>query len=360
MKTQQTYRIIGLMSGSSLDGLDMAYCEFENVNGEWQFKVLQAETATYADVWVSRLRDLPTQAAEVYQQTHIYFGHYCAELVNAFISKNKITAVDFMASHGHTIFHNPKKGYTAQIGDGAAMAALTALPVVCDFRSSDIALGGQGAPLVPVGDLKLFSGYDFCLNLGGICNVTVNRQVNPVAYDIATCNQLLNHLAKKINLDFDVDGKIARSGNINQQLLDGLNQLPFYGQQPPKSLANSFTKDFLIPIIDYFEMPLESQLATATEHIAFQIATAINNFSTRKNETCLATGGGALNHFLVERIQHHTAVKIVLPDLLTIQFKEALIFAFLGMQRWQGIANVNSKVTGARKDTTGGCIYLPY
>ncbi len=345
------------MSGSSLDGLDIAYCRFERQANQWKGTLLQAETFAYSAVWESRLRDLPTQSALTYLQTHVYFGHYCASLVNDFIAKHELVGkVDFIASHGHTIFHDPARNYTAQIGDGAALAALTGVAVVADFRSTDVALGGEGAPLVPIGDLLLFNHYNYCLNLGGICNITCTDHNTVQAFDIAPCNQVLNYYANKLGFAYDSNGNLAAEGQVHQELVAALDELPFYKQAAPKSLANNFSTTVVIPLVNFAQLSEQDALATLTEHIAHQVADSLKG--TAEN-TCLVTGGGAFNATLIHRIQALTPVQLVLPDPLLIQFKEAYIFAFLGLLRYEEQPNTLHQITGSRMDASSGCIYLP-
>jgi anhydro-N-acetylmuramic acid kinase len=345
------------MSGSSLDGLDIAYCQFNKINGYWNGQIILAETYTYSELWVNRLRDLSTQNALTYLQTHTYFGHYCAELVSDFILKYELQNIDFIASHGHTIFHDPARNITGQIGDGASIAALTGIPTISDFRTLDVALGGEGAPLVPKGDIDLFSNYNYCLNLGGICNLTQKDGSHISAFDIAPCNQLLNYYAEKLGFSYDDKGKLARTGQVFEPLLDALNELPFYGLAAPKSLANNFSSSLIIPMVEYSKCGYIDALATLTEHIACQIARQLN---PSIGATCLVSGGGAFNSFLIERMQYHTKVQFHLPESKIIQFKEAYIFAYLGLLRWLEQVNTLATVTGASKDSCGGAIYLPY
>jgi anhydro-N-acetylmuramic acid kinase len=356
---KKEYNAIGLMSGSSLDGLDICYVNFYFENNLWDFEIIAAQSYAYSTAWVSRLRDLPTQSAVIYQQTHIYFGHYCAELVNKFIAQFEIDKqkIDLLASHGHTIFHQPHKNYTAQIGDGASLAALTGLLVVNDFRSTDIALGGQGAPLVPIGDTLLFNNYTFCLNLGGIANLTFQKDDKIIAFDCAPCNQILNTIANFVNLEYDAEGNIAANGEANNSVLQSLNNHTFYQLPFPKSLDNNFAKEIL-GILGGGNLNINDSMATASLHIGFQIANAINKFPSDK-ESCLVTGGGAYNATLINNIQKFTTTPLILPDDQIIKFKEALIFAFLGVLRIIEIPNVLSSVTGATKNHIAGAIYLP-
>ena len=350
--------IIGLMSGTSLDGLDIAHCRFELVNDSWHYQILQAETIPYSDSWQERLAGIDLANAEEFARTDSDFGYLAGELTKKFINKHHLEP-DFIASHGQTIFHQPGNRLTTQIGKGAAIAAMTAIPVVCDFRSTDVAWGGQGAPLVPIGDKLLFPDYAYCLNLGGIANISYDEEGVRIAYDICPVNMVLNTLAKKMNLPYDRDGKLASEGTIHTQLLDQLNQLPYYYQQPPKSLGKEWVESNINPLLDpLIQDPrsrIQDLLHTFCEHIAFQIGQ--NTGSNRVNKL-LITGGGALNEYLVERIRHHASAQVIIPDLQTIQFKEALIFAFLGLLRWRKEINCLSSVTGAKKDTVGGAIYF--
>jgi anhydro-N-acetylmuramic acid kinase len=262
---------------------------------------------------------------------------------------------DFIASHGHTIFHQPGRKLTSQIGKGSAIAAETRLPVVCDFRSLDVALGGQGAPLVPVGDMLLFSSYTCCLNLGGFANISYDESGRRIAFDICPANIVLNHFASQLHKACDENGDLARQGSLHQPMLDTLNNLPFYRMKPPKSLGKEWVLSEIHPVLQQFDLPVEDKLRTFVEHIAVQIAFAIR---TDDSASMLVTGGGAFNSFLIERICEKTALRVMLPDLLTINFKEALIFAFLGVLRWREEINCLSSYTGADSDNIGGAVYL--
>ncbi|MBE0648335.1 MAG: anhydro-N-acetylmuramic acid kinase [Bacteroidales bacterium] len=383
------YHVLGLMSGTSLDGLDIAYCRFERIGDRWTNKILQAETIPYSIEWQTRLRNLDNGTAADLAKTDIDLGHLMGATTKDFIQRHQVTA-DFIASHGQTIFHQPHLRWTTQIGKGSSIAAETGLPVICDFRSTDVAFGGQGAPLVPIGDRLLFSDYHYCLNLGGFANISYEREGKRMAYDICPTNMVLNTLTGQLGKAFDENGDLARSGSLLPDLLETLNQLPFYHQPPPKSLGKEWVDAHILPLImdtgygirdtgyGMRDMgygirdagygirdagseiaDLESRIAdllhTFTEHIAMQIG---KNTGTNRVNKLLITGGGALNNFLMERIRHHTAPQVILPDLQTIHFKEALIFAFLGLLRWRGEVNCLSSVTGASRDNIGGAIYL--
>jgi anhydro-N-acetylmuramic acid kinase len=270
---------------------------------------------------------------------------------NEFINTNRLE-VDLVSSHGHTIFHQPQSGFTCQIGDGAAIAAECQKTVVCDFRSLDVALGGQGAPLVPIGDKLLFSNYEYCLNLGGIANISFSKNDNHIAFDICPVNQVLNRLASEFGFEYDNGGQLAQKGKILPQLLKELNNLPYYQQSYPKSLGKEWVDSAIWPIISQYQ-GIENILCTFTEHAGIQIGDALNNPGR-----ALVTGGGTHNDFLIERINHYAKADIIIPDKKIIDFKEALIFAFLGLLRFEKQINTLKTATGAKKNSSGGCIYF--
>ncbi len=350
------YNIIGLMSGTSMDGVDLAHCTFENINEKIHYSVNIGETIPYPQAWYMRLRNLPNASAQEYAETHSLYGRYLGSLIKEFCTRHQLNA-NFVASHGHTIFHRPNKHYTSQIGEGAAIAALSGLPVVCDFRTGDVAHGGQGAPLVPIGDELLFGEFDYCLNLGGFANISYKFQNKRIAYDISPANIVLNYIANKAGKAYDKDGEMASGGSIDYNLLETLNNLEFYKQLPPKSLGREWLEEIMIPEIENVTLSDNNLLCTLTEHIAMQISTAVEGGN--EFQKVLVTGGGAFNKYLIDRIKAHTMVKIELPSSEIIHFKEALVFAFLGLLRWQGKTNCLASVTGANSDCCGGAIYMP-
>jgi anhydro-N-acetylmuramic acid kinase len=270
--------------------------------------------------------------------------------------------VHFIASHGHTIFHDPENKTTGQIGDGAAIAAVTALPVISDLRAMDIALGGQGAPIVPVGDRLLFGDYKYWLNLGGIANVSVKTDNGMVAFDLCPCNQLLDYFAKKKGLDYDDEGKLAASGKVSAEFCKKLSEIPFYELPGPKSLSNDFAKNEVIPMLDAGELSEEDALATGACHIADQITTNISRYQTGEEAAkLLVTGGGAFNKHLISMLEDLLKpinITVTVPDEQVIQFKEALVMALLGALRWREEENIFSSVTGAERDSIGGALWL--
>jgi anhydro-N-acetylmuramic acid kinase len=343
------------MSGTSLDGTDLAYCEFEETNSGFAFKIGVGETIPYPGNWLNRLISLPQSSASEYAETHTTYGRYLGELTHDFIVRHSLN-VDFVASHGHTIFHNPAKQYTSQIGEGAAIAAACGLPVVCDFRTGDVASGGQGAPLVPFGDMLLFAGYDYCLNLGGFANISMQKNDRRIAFDVSPANIILNHFARQRGKSYDKNGEMAASGQLHNELLTTLNNLGYYHLPSPKSLGREWVEKEMLPLFTHYNIGMEDAACTFSEHIAIQIAHCLENKGQKK---MLITGGGTFNTYLVQRISAHTNVSLVIPDQNTINYKEALVFAFLGLLRMLGKPNCLASVTGATKNVSGGAVYLP-
>ena len=276
----KNYNILGLMSGSSIDGLDMAYCAFTIADSDpttlkWQ--LMEAEMVPFSDVWRRRLQNLPRQNALTFAKTHMYFGYYMAELVNAFLEKHQLSP-DYISSHGHTIFHDPEKMMTAQIGSGAALSGKTGFPVICDFRTTDIAMSGEGAPIAPIADTLLYPGYDFYLNLGGIANVSYVSPDRTIAFDIAPANQILNYLAKKAGQEeYDTNGAIAATGNVYSPLMAGLNELEYFSLPYPKTISNDWIRNYVMKIYNYFDIPTEDKLRTACTHLAVKNSRSTEN-----------------------------------------------------------------------------------
>lgn len=349
------YNVIGLMSGTSLDGVDLAFCRFIVDNNKWNYEIVHAQTLEYPAHWKSRLSTLEQENALTFQQTNTDYGLYLGQLVSDFIIKNNIKA-DFVSSHGHTIFHQPEHKLTVQIGSGAAIAANCKLPVVCDFRTLDVALGGQGAPLVPIGDKLLFSEFDYCLNLGGFANISYEEKGVRIAYDVCPVNIVMNAIAEKMGCAYDDKGEMARSGMTSPYILNELNQLPYFKKSPnsPKSLGKEWVNENVFPLFSQYEIADIDILNTYCEHIAYQISKTIKESKAK----VLVTGGGAYNEFLMECIKKEVSAEIVIPDKKVIEFKEALIFAFLGVLRMRNEPNSLRSVTGAREDSCGGSIYF--
>lgn len=353
MYQKNSYKVIGMMSGTSLDGVDIAYCEFSYYEEKWHYSIKHAETIEYNNTWLIRLKELHKQPAFVFPKTDAFYGKYLGQLAKAFINKHKIE-VDFIASHGHTIFHQPEKGFTAQIGSGANIYAETGITTINDFRVVDVALGGQGAPLVPIGDELLFNEFDACLNLGGFSNISFKRKNKRVAFDISPCNIVMNPVANLLGVAYDDEGKFASDGIVNEELLMQLNNLSFYQKHSPKSLGAEWVTENFWPIVKHFQISPNDLLATFSKHIAQQIIEVIKN-NNLKN--ILTTGGGSFNKHLIGEINAHTSNALFVPNKNLINFKEALIFAFLGVLRIRKTENSLISITGALKNSIGGSIW---
>ncbi len=339
-----------------MDGLDIALVKFNEENDKYRFQILEAETLPYPDHWKTQLAEAFHKRPEDLVQLDKDYGRYLGEQVSAFAKKHNASP-DFVASHGHTIFHRPEEHYTLQIGDGQELAKACGFTVINDFRSEDVSKGGQGAPLVPIGDKLLFSDYEICLNIGGIANLSYDENGQRIAYDLCIANQALNYLAQMNGLDYDRDGELARSGEVSHDLLKKLNNLPFFIQEPPKSLGREFFETYQKDLLDCGTAghhSIADMLATFVEHIALQIALPISFLPKGK---ILCTGGGTRNKFLIERLQARTKHEVVVPEKMIIDYKEALVFAFLGLLRLGGKTNVLASVTGAESDSCSGRIW---
>ncbi len=352
---QQQFSALGLMSGTSLDGLDIAWVTFTVLPNGYNWKINAVETIDYPNDWENKLRDAHTLTPGELTNLDAAYGGFLGEAINEFISNKEITQLDFIASHGHTVHHQPENRITVQIGNGPQIMRKTALPVVCDFRVQDVLLGGQGAPLVPVGDALLFAKMDACLNLGGFANISYEKEGKHIAFDICPANIVLNQLANQLGLDYDFNGEKARMGNLIPDLLEGLNALSYFNQKPPKSLGREWVDENVLPLINT-KNEVQDVLHTYCEHIAMQIANSVKEINGNQ---ILVSGGGAFNSYLNERMKAHTKVNFILPNNDIVTHKEALIFAFLGLLRWIGKANCLASVTGAVSDHSSGRIFRP-
>ncbi|GAA4077259.1 anhydro-N-acetylmuramic acid kinase [Flavobacterium cheonanense] len=351
---KETYKIIGVMSGTSLDGIDLAHINFTIKDNKWRYQILESETISYSQDWLNKLKVAVSFSEENLIELNEEYTELLGNIIKSFITNHKIKNLDAVCSHGHTIFHQPQNGFTLQIGNLPKITSIIQEKVVCDFRVQDVKLGGQGAPLVPIGDRILFSEYDYCLNLGGFSNVSFEDNSKRIAFDISPVNTVLNFYANKIGLDYDDKGKIASSGKVDSNLLNELNALDYYKKSFPKSLGFEFVKEIVLPLIEKYSISIEDKMHTFTEHIALQTSLALPN----KTGKILITGGGAYNDFLIERMQFHLPkIEIIIPDNKTLEFKEALIFGLLGVLKLRNEINVLSSVTGAKMDHSSGIIY---
>lgn len=359
--------IIGLMSGSSLDGVDCVDADFW-FDGKWHFEIVAKDNVDYDDDWKRLLSDAfhydmsKPQDRAAMQALEVKYGRFLGQVTRQFIEKYNLKP-EIVASHGHTIFHKPQERYTLQIGDGQALANACGVTVINDFRTEDVLKGGQGAPLVPIGDKLLFADYPICLNIGGIANVSYDAGSERIAYDICIANQALNYLASRVvtpngtSMQYDRDGLIARSGKVDRKLLETLNSHPFYAQHYPKSLGREFFEENIRPLLDG-RSDNADLMATFVEHVAIQIGQATEHSHTEP-QPLLITGGGAKNKFLVERIQAHTQHRVAVPSVDIIDYKEAMVFAFLGLLRSRNEINVLRSVTGAESDSCSGQVFHP-
>jgi len=349
------YKVIGVMSGTSLDGIDLAYCYFSILGiDQWDFKFLTTETIEYPVHWKMKLKNAIHYSDQQIQDLDASYTEYLAEIISNFIQKHNISELDAICSHGHTIKHQPDKGFTIQIGNTKKLATITGFNVVCNFRVQDVQLGGQGAPLVPLGDRLLFSEFDYCLNLGGFANISLEKNKKRIAYDVCPVNIVLNHYSGLLGFDFDDKGTIAASGSIDDDLIKRLNTLDYYKQRPPKSLGLEWVISNIFPLIQSKNIETKDILHTFIEHIAMQLS---DQFS--ENKTVIATGGGAYNSYLLERLEYYSKIDLIIPLKELIDYKEALIFGLLGVLRIRNENNCLASVTGAKKDHSSGTIFYP-
>jgi anhydro-N-acetylmuramic acid kinase len=358
------YNVVGLMSGSSLDGLDIAFVRFEEGAGKWQFELAETACIPYPDAWRQNLAGLNSLSARDYLMMHTAYGHYLGNCVNDFLEeKNLAYQIQLIASHGHTAFHFPSRHTTAQLGDGAAIAAVTGIRTITDFRSTDVALGGQGAPIVPIGEKLLFPEYDLFLNIGGIANLSAKGE-KFFGFDICPANRILNLLANQTEKGFDENGRIASRGNVDEQLLHRLNDFSFYNQHYPKSLGNEFGLEEIFPVVLKAGLTLQDALRTYVEHIVVQVKRGVlllkEEMKTKEQLRLLITGGGAHNRFLTERLEEEllpAGIECIKPSESLINYKEALVIALMGALRWREDINIMHSVTGASKDSINGAVW---
>lgn len=353
---QSSFQVIGLMSGTSLDGVDLACCTFNRKDNSWTYETHAAVTLNYTEEWKQKLLNLIHADAVTYAAAHAHLGKLYGGMIKEFIADFNLKP-SLIASHGHTIFHQPLNSFTSQIGDGAHISAITGIDTVCDFRAKDVALGGQGAPLVPHGDQLLFSNYKFCLNLGGIANITFNEPDHLTAFDICVANMALNEIALRAGMSYDDEGKMAAEGSVIEDLLNTLNSNEYFFKSAPKSLGREWYEKNMLPLLNSNIYKLQDLLMTICMHIGIQTGKAIQQFNGVSTDELLITGGGAFNKTLVDCIRKNTSVKIVIPDEKTISYKEALIFAFLGFLYIKNEININCKVTGSESSHIGGALY---
>ena len=365
------YRVIGVMSGSSLDGLDICFAHLHEVSGKWNYEIKTAQCHPYSEKWIEKLQSAITLPAEEYMLLHAEYGRYIGKHINRFIEENGLQyQVQLIGSHGHTTFHNPRMRMTAQLGDGSSIAAVTGINTVSELRSMDIALGGEGAPIVPIGEKLLLGDHSYFLNLGGIANLSTHYSPENngaiQAYDVCPANRVLNLIANSVGKEYDDKGEMASRGNVDTDLLAEIDSLDYYSLPSPKSLANDFGTDIVYPMIKSAGLSVEDSLRTMVEHVVLQIKKGVRSEergvrSDEKRETMLVTGGGAFNLFMIDRLREvlkDKNLEVVVPERNLIEFKEALIMGLIAVLRWREESNVLASVTGASRDSIGGAVYL--
>lgn len=352
---EQNYNVLGIMSGTSLDGVDLVRIIFNIEDGKWSYSIAETQTVAYTEEWVLKLKEAVNYNKQELHALDKEYTLLLGQIINTFIADNALNNLDAICSHGHTILHQPQNGFTLQIGNRKELASIVKNRVVCDFRVQDVKLGGQGAPLVPIGDRLLFSDYAYCLNLGGFSNISFDDKGKRVAFDICPVNTVFNYYAGLLGYQYDAGGKIAASGVVYESLYEKLNSLEFYYKPYPKSLGFEYVKEIVLPTMQKFALPPQDMLRTFAEHVALQIANTVGKFPPGK---LLITGGGAYNTFLIDRIKNLLdRYNVIIPDDKTIQYKEALIFALLGVLKLRGEVNVLSSVTGAKEDHSSGEVF---
>jgi anhydro-N-acetylmuramic acid kinase len=352
--TVQNYNVIGVMSGTSLDGIDLAQLSFSLSAGKWTYAIGATATVPYTSAWIDQLKMAVDFTPAQLTKLNTDYTQLLGTTIFDFIAQNQLSHIDAVCSHGHTILHQPQNGFTLQIGNLPELAEYCQQKVVCDFRVQDVQLGGQGAPLVPIGDRYLFADYNYCLNLGGFSNISYEQNGQRLAFDISAVNTVLNFYAAQQGWNYDDRGSFAQSGTLHGPLFEALNALPYYQLLPPKSLGFEYVKTTLLPLIDSFAIDTASKMHSFTEHVAFQIAQAL----PIQSGSLLVTGGGAYNDFLIQRMkQHLPQVQIEIPSQKTIEYKEALIFGLLGVLRLRNEINVLHSVTGASNDHCAGKVF---
>lgn len=351
----EQYTMIGCMSGSSLDGLDIALCRFTHKEHKWHYGIPAAETIPYPEKIHQILQELTEQDDRLSEADRL-LSVWTARQVVKFLSQYTSDIPLGVVAHGHTVAHHPEKGYSLQIGNGRILAEAMRFPVMGNLRQADIDAGGQGAPLVPIADEVLFPERSACINLGGICNISFRKVGQRTGYDIAACNQLLNALARQLGLQYDHNGEWARSGKVIPDLLTQLNEIPFLHLPSPKSLDNASVRQAWIEPVLVSPGKLEDKLHTAVVHIAQQLSRHLEGCG---NEAVLVTGGGARNTFLIETLEKWSGKQIHLPDHILIDYKEALAMAFMGVLSLRKEPNCLPSVTGASHPVVAGEWHRP-
>lgn len=353
-------KFIGLMSGTSLDGIDAIVCEFS--------PTIQSIATHHHPFDPSLKQDLQRlslpgdDAIDVLGKAQTELGHVLADAVLALLDKANLSATDIRAigSHGHTIRHRPggHHPFTIQIGDPNIIAARTGIATIADFRRADMALGGQGAPLAPAFHRAFFPLPATVLNLGGIANISIVGTETEVGFDTGPANTLLDAWCKQHRgLDYDDQGSWARSGQVCERLLQSLLADPYFKQAPPKSTGKEYFH------LDWLAQQLSSQSAEDVQASLLELTakTIADAFSAQQiTGEIIVCGGGAHNVYLLERLQAHLpACTLSMSDDfgIGVDWVEAAGFAWLAQQRVLNQAIQLQTVTGASAPVRLGAIY---
>lgn len=349
---KESFRILGIMSGTSLDGVDFALVSFLGDGNDWSFTLEKSVTVAHDSVILKELKNIAFANTEEINALDLQFGAFLGREINKHFQLD-LEHIDFISSHGHTAKHNPNAGYTIQIGSAEAIHEITKKPVINNFRAKDVSLGGQGAPLVPVGDRDLFSTYDYCLNLGGIANISFSQNRVRLAFDISPLNMALNEISNLLGKPYDDRGLLAAQGYVDERMLNQLEQIAFYKQSLPKSLGYEDYVKYWAPALKNSATTNQNKLRTLVDHFAHQIAIVCKNIG--EGGKMVVTGGGAHNDFFINQLKAMLPKMTVhVPHNDIINYKEAIIFAYLGLLRYLDFPNCLSSVTGARVDSSGG------
>ena len=359
------YRAIGVMSGTALGGLDIVFAELQEAAGSWKYTIGAADRYPYSSDWKEKIRKATSLSSVDYLSLHTAYGHYIGKEVRRFIAEHALDyQVQLVVSHGHASFHLPEQRLTAQLGAGSAIAAETGINVVSDLRAMDMALGGNGAPIVPMGEKLLFGEYQCFLNIGSIVNIACHTPEEVISFDICPANKVLNMLAAQAGETYDPGGKMAATGEVKQPLLQILNELEYYSMPYPKYLSIDFATDVIFPLLKGHNT--NDAMRTYVEHVAVQTVNALVQLYPEAatgtlRPKLLVTGGGANNTFLVNRIlglAEAMQIEVIIPDQNIINFKEALVMALIGILRWREENNVLAAITGAERDSIGGAVWI--
>ena len=345
------FNVIGIMSGTSCDGLDIAYCSYWMDNGKWQYELINKSFTPYDPVMSEKLLKSSKLSSYDLKKLDIELGELISTNILSLIKNHSIKPF-LISSHGHTVLHNPAEKITLQIGNPLIISNKTKIKVITNFRELDVLTGGQGAPLVPYGDKHLFSENDYCINIGGIVNISNLKSKIITAYDVCPANIILNKYSRAMGLEYDKNGSIASKAKKINSLFNKLNNLGYYNIDGPKSLDIDLIEKEFFPLLKGYAH--EDILCTTIHHIAYQINKSLGS----KNNNVLLTGGGVFNTFLLKKIKSYNKLNnnFIVPNSDIVSFKEAIIFGYLGLLRYLNYENISKTVTGSKNSSSSGTI----